>query len=137
MKMKKRKTILFATVAAAFTVLSAGSVRKAFCLDTKIAYADPTITYLYGSDGTEHAALNNFYPHTRVVSNPSDWNGSAQGGASRFNLNLGLSKKALNECKILETQCEENENNMCPFSMTGVFAVTEGGEIIQVWNNYF
>lgn len=135
--MKKRKLILFAIMAATVTVLSVNTVRNALCLDTRIAYADPALTYIFGPDGSEHAAVNNFYPHTRVISNPSDWNGSAQGGAPKINLNLGLSKKALNECKILETQCQASEDNLCPFSMTGVFVVTKEGEVIQVWANGF
>lgn len=124
-------------LAVSLTVISVESVQRALVFDTKIAYADPSFTYVYGSDGNEHLAVNNFYPRTHTFSNPSDWNGSFGLTYAQILAQLSMSKKALNECRIIETHCEEYENNLCPLSMTGVAVIKPSGEVVPVWNNPF
>ena len=58
----KKKHLYMIAMSAILSVITLGSVKRALFFDTKIAYADPSITYIYGADGSEHAGLNNFYP---------------------------------------------------------------------------
>ena len=135
--MKKNRYFLFALLTLFFTVMTVDSVKRALFFDTKIAYADPSITYVYGPDGSEHLALCNFYPKTHVFPNPSDWTGAFGLTWAQIAAQLNLSKKALNSCRILETHCEQDDDNLCPFAMTGVAVVKPDGEVVQVWSNPF
>ena len=134
--MKKRNLIL-AIMAFTLTVFTVDSLKKAFIFDTRIAYADPQITYVYGTDGSEHLALNNFYPKTNQLDNPSNWNAGAGGGYQNVQANLNMSHEALNACRIIETYCDNDRNNLCPLAMTGVAVVTPSGQVIQLWSNPF
>jgi hypothetical protein len=135
--MKKNIYCMLAVIMAAATVLSIDYLRQAFFFDTKIAYADPTLTYVYGSDGSEHAALCNFYPRTHDHSNPSEWGGGANVDWGQVRSSLNMTKKALNACRVVETRCEQEDDNLCPFTLTGVAIVTPQGEVHQLWNNPF
>lgn len=135
--MKKKHLFLFALFTATMSVITVGSVRHALFFDTKIAYADPSITYVYGTDGGEHLALCNFYPRTRDYANPSDWSGGANVDWGQVRSTFSLSKKALNACRVVETHCEQDDDNLCPFAMTGVSIVTPEGQVCQLWTNPF
>ncbi|MBR5159539.1 MAG: hypothetical protein IKW84_08165 [Bacteroidaceae bacterium] len=135
--MKKKHYYLVITLAVTLSVLAFDSVKRAFFLDTKIAYADPSYTYVYGTDGNEHLALNNFYPKTKEIQEPSSTSGSLGVGYENISANASLSHISLNECSIFETHCESDRNNLCPLGMTGVAVVTPNGQVIQVWNNPF
>lgn len=135
--MKKKHYYLVITLAVTLSVLAFDSVKRAFFLDTKIAYADPSITYVHGADGSEHLALNNFYPKTNVFPNPSDWNSEAGVSTRQMQIMAEISKRGLNSNRVMETTCEEYENNMCALIMTGVAVITPSNEVIQVWNNPF
>jgi len=133
----KKKHLLLAIMALTLTVFSVDTLKKAFCFDTKIAYADPSIDYVYGKDGSEHLALKNFYPETHVFPNPSDWSTNAGLSTKQMQVMAEISKKGLNTCRVMETYCSQYENNMCPFIMTGVAVITADNQVIQVWNNPF
>ncbi|MBR2396544.1 MAG: hypothetical protein IKB00_08050 [Bacteroidaceae bacterium] len=133
----KKKHLYMIAMSAILSVITLGSVKRALFFDTKIAYADPSITYVYGTDGSEHLALNNFYPKTNQLDNPSNWNAGAGGGYQNVQANLNMSHEALNACRIIETYCDNDRNNLCPLAMTGVAVVTPSGQVIQLWSNPF
>ena len=133
--MKKKHLYMIAILTATLSVITGGSVKRALFFDTQIAYADPTITYVYGTDGSEHAGLNNFYPRTRDYANPSDWTGSGGVDWGKVRTQFNLSKKALNACRVVETHCEPQTDNLCLFSLTGTAIVTPEGRVCQLWNN--
>ena len=135
--MKKKRFFLLALFTITLSVFTVGPVKRALFFDTKIAYADPSFTYVYGVDGGEHLALCNFYPRTYDHSNPSDWSGGANVDWNQVRSALNLSKKALNACRIIETRCEQDDDNLCPFAMTGAAIVTPQGEVHQLWSNPF
>lgn len=135
--MKKKQLFLFAIVAAALSVITAGSLKRVFFFDTRIAYADPTITYVYGTDGGEHLAIYNFYPRTHDYANPSEWSAGANVDWEGVRAALNMSKRALNACRVVETHCEQDDDNLCPFALTGVAIVTPSGEVHQLWSNPF
>jgi hypothetical protein len=135
--MKKKSIFLFAILTVALSVFTVGSVRRALLFDTRIAYADPSIVYVTGTDGSEHLALMNFYPKTTQISNPSSWSGGGGVNYNDLEAQANMSHTALNSCKVYETHCDNNKNNLCPLSLTGVFIVTPNGQVIQVWNNPF
>ena len=135
--MKKKHFYLLAFMALLFTALSFETVRSTLFFDSKIAYAEPSYTILTGSDGSEHIALDNFYPKTIVYSGPSDWDGKFGLTWAQVVGQLGLSKKARNTCRILDTHCEEYEESLCPFILTGVAVVTSDNQVIPVWHNPF
>lgn len=135
--MKKKHFYLLAFMALLFTALSFETVRSTLFFDSKIAYAEPSYTILTGPDGSEHVALDNFYPKTQVFNNPSDWKGSFGLTWAQVVGQLSLSKKALNTCRILDTQCAEYEDSLCPFILTGVAVVTSDNQVIPVWHNPF
>lgn len=135
--MKKRHYYRLIAMAVTLSVLAFGSVKRAYLMDTKIAYADPSITYVYGTDGSEHLALNNFYPETHVFPNPSDWSSEAGLSTKQMKVMAEITKKGLNTCRVMETYCEQYDNNVCPFIMTGVAVITGDNQVIQVWNNPF
>ena len=135
--MKKKSLHIFALFTAIMSVITIGSVKRALFFDTKIAYADPSITYVYGTDGSEHLAICNFYPRTHDYANPSEWSGGANVDWNQVRASLNLTKKALNACRVVETHCEQEDDNLCPYAMTGVAIVTPQGEVHQLWNNPF
>lgn len=135
--MKKKRLFLLALLTITMSVITVGSVKRALFFDTKIAYADPSIIYVYGTDGAEHLAICNFYPRTIDHSNPSDWSGGANVDWEKVRTSLSLSKKALNACRVIETRCEPEDDNLCPFALTGAAIVTPQGEVHQLWTNPF
>ena len=135
--MKKKSLHIFALFTAIMSVITIGSVKRALFFDTKIAYADPSITYVYGTDGSEHLAICNFYPRTHDYANPSELSGGANVDWNQVRASLNLTKKALNACRVVETHCEQEDDNLCPYAMTGVAIVTPQGEVHQLWNNPF
>ena len=134
--MKKRNLIL-AIMAFNLTVFTVDSLKKAFIFDTRIAYADPQITYVYGTDGSEHLAICNFYPRTHDYANPSEWSAGANVDWGSVRSRFNLSKRALNSCRVVETHCEQDDDNLCPLSLTGAAIVTPSGQVYQLWSNPF
>ena len=120
--MKKKYLYLFAFLALTVTVATVDPVKRALFLDTRIAYSDPTLVYVDGNGG-EHLALYNFYPKTEEVSKPSGWSAEAEGGYQGAEGNVNISHTALNANKVISVQCDNDRNNLCPLSMTGVFVV--------------
>lgn len=135
--MKKKRYLALAVLMLTLSVITVGSVKRALLFDTKIAYADPSLTYVYGADGSEHLALNNFYPKTKQFDNPSSWSSGLGASYDDIAASANMSHTALNACRIFETHCENDRNNLCPLAMTGVAIVTPDGQVIQVWSNPF
>lgn len=133
----KKRYFLFAILTVTLSVITVGSVRRALLFDTKIAYADPSIIYVYGTDGSEHLAICNFYPRTHDYANPSEWCASAGAEFKNLQAQLNMSKKALNACRVVETHCEQEDDNLCPLTLTGVAIITPAGEVHQLWTNPF
>lgn len=135
--MKKKRFIMLAMMTLTLSVIAVGSVRRALLFDTRIAYADPSLTYVFGSDGSEHLALNNFYPKTTQFDNPSSWSSALGANYDDLAASANMSHTALNACRIFDTHCDNDRNNLCPLAMTGVAIVTPDGQVIQVWSNPF
>ena len=133
----KKKHLYMIAMSAILSVITLGSVKRALFFDTKIAYADPSITYVYGTDGSEHLAIFNFYPRTHDYANPSEWCASAGAEIKNLQAQLNMSKKALNACRVVETHCEQEDDNLCPLTLTGVAIITPAGEVHQLWTNPF
>lgn len=134
--MKTNKLFLLTLLAAAITVTSLDSVKDAFLFCNNTAYADPSITYINGTDGNEHVALNNFYPET-TYNTPSEWQGNFGLTVPKVQAKLGMSYEALNTCVIVDTHCEEDTDNLCPLCMTGLSVVKPNGQVITVYSNPF
>jgi len=133
----KKKHYYLLTIVAALSAITVSPLKRALFFDTQMAYADPTMAYVYGSDGNEHLALYNFYPKTTQFDNPSSWSGGMGVSYDDIAANANMSHTALNACRIFETHCDNDRNNLCPLSMTGVAIVTPNGQVIQVWSNPF
>ena len=135
--MKKNSLFMLSILSVTLSVFSVGSVRRALLFDTRIAYADASIIYIIGRDGSEHAALDNFYPRTHDYANPSEWSAGAGVDWNNVRSQLSLSKRALNACRIVETHCEHEDDSACPFALTGAAIVTPSGQVYQLWSNPF
>lgn len=135
--MKKKYYYLLAFLTLCISATTVNSVKRALFIDTRIAYSDPTMVYVYGADGGDHLALCNFYPKTEEVSKPSGWSAEVEGSYGGADGSANVSHTALNANKVINVYCDNDRNNLCPLSMTGVFVITSSGQVIPVTNNPF
>ena len=133
----KKKYYLLAFLTLSIAVATVDSVKRALFLDTRIAYSDPSMTYVYGTDGGDHLALCNFYPKTEEVSKPSGWSAGIEGSYDGMEAGANVSHTALNANKVISIQCSSSKNNLCVLSMTGTFVVTSSGQVIPITSNPF